>query len=663
MARRWLLASFIVMSLLLGVALAASAQGPDDRAQVARVYFESKAQLNDLAARLDIWEVNNKEGYFVARLSPRALHELQAMGLRVEVEPELTQQLYLGLQLSPGQTSGIPGYACYRTVEETYSDLAALAAAHPDLATWTDEGDSWEKATPGGADGYDINALVLTNHNTSGPKPKFFVIAAIHAREYTTAELATRFAEKLVNDYGADPDITWLLDNYEFHLMPQVNPDGRKHAEAGEMWRKNTDNDDGCTFDKVEWGYYSGTDLNRNSSFKWNMGGSSNDACDETYHGPSAASEPEVQAIQTYAQSIFPDQRGPNDDDAAPDDAEGVFITLHSYSELVLFPWGWTDTQPAPNRTALQTLGRKFGYFNQYEVCSDCLYNASGTTDDFVYGDLGVASYTFELGTAFFQDCDFFENNIIPKNMPALIYAFKSARRPYQNPAGPDALNVAVSAATVDAGTAVTLTAMLDDSRYYSGGHGDEPVQAIQAARYAIDAPSWKGGVTHAMNAADGTFDASSEGVTASIDTTGLSDGRHIIFVEGQDADGNWGVPTAVFLDVNAPCDAAQSPADLSESIVNTTDVRLAWAHNAVNSFYEVWRAVDAPYFMPGDAGSDLRQTLQAADGVFEYTDAGVVGDAASQHYYLLRSGNACGDYATTFLRGGEFDFSLVPGS
>ena len=551
MFRRWLIL-FLAGMAFLGGTMTASAQGPDDKPRRAQVYFESKAQLNELAAQLDIWEVNQAEGYFVTRLNPRTLHDLQAAGLRIELEPEMTHRLYLSLQMAPGQRAGIPGYACYRTVEETNSDLAALAAAHPDLATWTDVGDSWEKATPGGADGYDLNALVITNHNTPGPKPKFFVIAAIHAREYATAELAARFAEKLVNEYGVDPDITWLLDNYEFHLMPQVNPDGRKRAETGEMWRKNTDNDDGCTHDDVDWGYYSGVDLNRNSSFKWNHGGASSDPCSEVYHGPSAASEPEVQAIEAYARSIFPDQRGPDDDDAAPDDAEGVFITLHSYSQMVLFPWVWTDVHDAPNRAALQTLGRKFGYFNHYEVCSDCLYNASGTTDDFVYGDLGVASYTFELGTAFFQDCDFFEDKIIPRNTPALLYAFKSARRPYQNPQGPEALAVAVSAAAVDAGTPVTLTATLDDSRYYSDGHGYEPVQNIQAARYAIDTPSWQGGVTHAMSASDGAFDASSEAVTASVDTSGLGEGRHIIFVEGQDADGHWGVPTAVFLDVGA---------------------------------------------------------------------------------------------------------------
>ena len=83
MTHRWLFLILIVVVLLSGVTLAASAQGPDGKAQVARVYFENKAQVNDLAAWLDIWEVNREQGYFVARLSPSALRDLQAMGLRV----------------------------------------------------------------------------------------------------------------------------------------------------------------------------------------------------------------------------------------------------------------------------------------------------------------------------------------------------------------------------------------------------------------------------------------------------------------------------------------------------------------------------------------------------------------------------------------------------
>jgi hypothetical protein len=69
------------------------------------------------------------------------------------------------------------------------------------------------------------------------------------------------------------------------------------------------------------------------------------------------------------------------------------------------FPWGWTQT-PAPNRQALQTLARKFGFYTGYPACQSgadgCIYMTDGTTDDFAYGELGVAAYTFELGTSFF---------------------------------------------------------------------------------------------------------------------------------------------------------------------------------------------------------------------------------------------------------------------
>jgi hypothetical protein len=523
--------------------------------QVVRIYLSDHGQLHELAHEIDLFEETTTGGYAVGLASADEIAHLRSQGLRVEVDAVRSAALDEQIaQVAAAQASGvaaintIPGYSCYRTVEETYSALATLAANNPTLATWSDIGNSWHKLTPGGNAGYDIYALKLTNNSRPGPKPKFLLLSAIHAREYTTAELATRFAEELIAKYNVDPDVTWLLDHYEVHLIPQANPDGRKLAEGGQLWRKNTDNDDGCRRSN-----YWGTDLNRNSSFKWNTGGSSGNACNDTYRGPGAKSEPETQAIETYAAGIFPDQRGPLDTDAAPATTEGVFISLHSYSELVLFPWGWT-TSPAPNSAQLRTLGRKFGFFNGYQVCNGptCLYATSGTTDDYTYGAQGVASYTFELGTAFFQSCSVFTSNIIPKNMPALYYALKSARRPYQTPAGPDALTVAVSAGTVSAGTPVNLTATINDTRYNSNGWGTEPTQTIQAARYSIDNPSWVSGTTvTAMAAGDGVFNTNIEAVTATINTTGLSAGCHTLFVEGQDANGNWGPPTAVFLTIN----------------------------------------------------------------------------------------------------------------
>ncbi|MEZ4615683.1 MAG: hypothetical protein R2867_09240 [Caldilineaceae bacterium] len=53
--------------------------------------------------------------------------------------------------VSARQSAGIPGFPCYRTVEETYADLQDLATSHPTLARWVDIGDSWDKSTAGGA--------------------------------------------------------------------------------------------------------------------------------------------------------------------------------------------------------------------------------------------------------------------------------------------------------------------------------------------------------------------------------------------------------------------------------------------------------------------------------------------------------------------------------
>ena len=542
--------------LYLPLAIAPAQPSNDDNTAVVktvvRIYLNDQHQLHELAHELDLFEEATTSGYAVALASDEEIAKLRAQGLRVERDSVRTRELQNAqaavLARSGQATNTIAGYACYRTVEETYSSLSALAASKPNLATWTDIGDSWEKITAGGKPGYEIYALKLTNAAKPEPKPKFLLMAAIHAREYATAELATRFAENLANQYGVDPDATWLLDNFELHVIPQVNPDGRKLAEAGQLWRKNTDSNDGCRRSS-SWG----TDLNRNSSFQWNTGGSSSNACNETYRGPSAASEPETQAVETYARFLFPDQRGPLLTDAASATAEGVFITLHSYGQLVLYPWGWT-TSPAPNATQLQTLGRKFGFFNGHQVCNGpaCLYATSGTTDDMTYGELGVASYTFEVGTAFFQSCTTFTNDILPKNLPALSYAFKATRRPYQSPAGPDALSLALSASTVTAGASVNLTATLNDTRYNSNGWGTEPTQAIAAGRYTVDIPSWAvDAMLFSMTPADGAFNATVETATAVIDTRNWSAGRHTIFVEGQDANGNWGVPTAIFITIN----------------------------------------------------------------------------------------------------------------
>jgi CSLREA domain-containing protein len=575
-------APILLLTVVVSAVVTATASYSGDASSspgiVARVYFADWDDLNELASDIAIWEVNHEEGHLLALLSEQQHDELVLAGYRVELAPERDPRLEVRDQRLAAPAEGIPFFPCYRTVEETYADLATLATTHPTLAEWQKVGESWEKAV-GGGPGFDLFVLRLTNQEIPGPKPVFVLMAAIHAEEMATAELAARFAEDLVARYDTDADATWLLDHHEVHVLAHANPDGRKIAENIVFWRKNIDNNDGCT-DPDLWG----TDLNRNFSFQWGGEGSSTDPCNRNYRGPSAASEPETQSVQLYLASVFPDQRGPGLDDPAPDDATGLFLSLHSAGGLVLFPYAHRS-EPAPNDAELRRLGRKFGYFNGYEVCQiaepGCLYVASGGTGGLTYGELGVASYAFELGINVFANCDRFENLILPDNLPALYYAAKAARVPYRDPLGPDTVDVTTPDVLIVAGQTLMLTATSDDTRYDSNGWGDEPTQEIAAARYSIDTPLWSSGAEHhPMQALDGAFDSSVEEITANVDTTGLQPGRHILFVESQDALGNWGVDSAAFfrvdpvvLHVNSTADEL-TPGDgqctLREAIINT---------------------------------------------------------------------------------------------
>jgi carboxypeptidase T len=522
---------------------------PGEGPWVVRAYYQDRQIVNQLAAQIEPWEVHHDQGYLVVAVNQYEFEWMQQLGFDLEIDWDLTQLYNQPHVKLPGQLTGIPGYPCYRTVEETFSTAENLALSYPNLANWIDIGDSWEKITPGGATGYDLRLLRLTNTGIPGPKPKLFVMSSIHAREYAPAELNTRFAEHLLTNYDVDPDITWLLDYHEIHLLLQSNPDGRKWAENGYSWRKNTDNNF-CSDTTSR-----GVDLNRNFEFLWGCcGGSSSDPCSSTFRGPNAVSEPETQAVMAYLRSQYPDQRDDPLSDPAPPNATGLFLDIHSYGRLVLWPWGFTSTPP-PNASALQTLGRKFAYLNRYEPDQSIeLYPTDGTTDDFAYGELGLAAYTFELGNYFFQSCSRFNSIIVPDNLPVLTYAAKVARYPYLTPAGPDILDLSITPTLATLGTPIFLSATADDTRYYDT-IGSEPSQDIIAAEYYLDIPPWITTTTstpYPLTAVDGSFDAPIEDVIGSISTAGLSVGRHTIFVRGLDATGNWGPFSAIFLTVES---------------------------------------------------------------------------------------------------------------
>lgn len=544
-------------ALLLLASLAASAHEPtaSTRHDVVVVRDPSPAELQRLGTRFGhvLFDHASGEARVEASDEDRAWLAQQRMAWRVDAQASAA----LHASLEPLHAlRAIPGYACYRTVEETADTVANLVATYPLLASSIDIGPSWRRSQ-NGAQGYALQVLKLANPSTGGEKPKMFVMSSVHAREYTPAELATRYAEELLAGYGNDANATWLLDRMEFHFLLQANPDGRKRAEAGLSWRKN-ENSTLCS------GNQAGIDLNRNFPVFWNYpnGGSSTSACSETYRGTAAASEPETQAVTAYVRGIFPDTRpgDPQSETASADeDTQGLFFDIHSYSRLVLWPWGHS-TAPSGNATALETLGMRLAWFNDYEPQQAIgLYATRGTTDDFAYGELGVPAYTIELGVAFFENCTTFENTTAPLNLAALRYAARTLHAPYRLPAGPDAVDAGIDPPLAAQGAPATLRASIDDSRYRNPqAPSNAPIQprprhVIAGARYYIDELPWDAGATGTeMLPADGQFDSTAEAVEAVIDTSALAPGRHIVYVQGRDAAGEFGPPTAVFLDVDA---------------------------------------------------------------------------------------------------------------
>jgi carboxypeptidase T len=568
---------------------------------VIRLYYDNQTQLNAVAGELDIWEVHPiirlgyGPGYVVAEVTPDQQTWLQSLGYRVELDLEKT-----ALVQSP--TAALdPRYyyfddIFYNSYDRYMVDfLQATSASYPGITELLDVGDAWGASH--GQHPRDMWILRISNEDSQygdiADKPIFFLFAAIHAREVSTPEMAIRYIKYLTEGYlgqggyGLDPDVTWLVNHHVTYIMVSMNPDGHFMNEVDTSigywgWRKNVDNDDDCN-DPESWG----VDLNRNSSFYWSLGGgSSGNPCSETYRGPNVASEPETIAFQDFATSIFTDWNGDNADDEivpSPDDASGIFITLHSYADEILWPFGFAPGA-APNDDQLRTIGRKLADITTTMYPSGYVgYPVDGASDDWIYGHFGIAAFTYEIGPnygscgGFFPAYECQDGSGVSRNFwyevsPSFMYATKIAGSPYKTTYGPDAQNLVVDPTSVPPAVPVDLTATIVDQRYE-----DDDLVPIVAAEYFIDAPG-EDGAGIAMSPEDGEWGETNENVLAVVDTTSLLEGQHYILVHGMNADGFWGPLTAVFLDVTGTEEPiadfiSNSPVFLGEQMVftNTT--------------------------------------------------------------------------------------------
>jgi murein tripeptide amidase MpaA len=322
------------------------------------------AQIGKLAdAGMDIWGVDGKR--VIGSINQRQFQLIKQLKLDVTYLPE---KAGLDNTFDPGYHSNV----------EMLAELKALAGRYPQLARLEDFGDSWEKKQ--GGQGHDLWVLKIGKGDTT-QKPGVIYLGLHHARELVTPEMVLNIAKLLLEGYGKDAELTHYVENREIWLVPMVNPDGHALAEQGADWRKNTN----TTYTNQKPGHGPsgpGVDLNRNYGYKWGSPGADTNARGATFRGPEGFSEPETQAIRDLVR-----QR-----------KWSFLMSYHSFSNLVLWPWGHTNVAPPDNR--LPAIGKKLGEFSGYDPKQSVnLYPTSGDTTDWAFGELGILAYTTEIGT------------------------------------------------------------------------------------------------------------------------------------------------------------------------------------------------------------------------------------------------------------------------
>jgi carboxypeptidase T len=381
-----------LMVLVLGAGLAPTASsaptspaGPATGTQAAatkhyQVDGPRNAQDRTKVARTGaaIDEVHGRN--MVVTATPAEAKAIEKLGFKVTALPA---------EHAHDHETGQPGTFDFPTEDSGYHNYAELTAEvdkvvadHPELASKFSVGTSYE--------GRDLMGIKISdNVGTDEAEPEVLFTHHQHAREHLTVEMAVYLLNTLTDGYGSDERVTNMVNEREIWILPDLNPDGGEFDIATgdyRSWRKNRQPNDGSSS--------VGTDLNRNWDYNWGCcGGSSGDPGSDTYRGAAAESAPEVKKVADFVRSRV----------IGGTQQLKAHIDFHTYSELVLWPYGFTYDDTAPgltqdDRDAHAALGESMAASNGYtpEQASD-LYITDGTIDDWMWGVHKIFTYTFEM--------------------------------------------------------------------------------------------------------------------------------------------------------------------------------------------------------------------------------------------------------------------------
>lgn len=231
-------------------------------------------------------------------------------------------------------------------------------------------------------EGRPIVAVKIGASADSPSRPNVLFMATHHAREWVSTEMAMKLIRWIVDSLPPS-----LLAQRDVWVIPVQNPDGYQYTFTdARLWRKNRRLNGDGTY---------GIDLNRNYPGFWGLDnvGSSNMPPSEVYRGPAPASEPETQAVVAFHAAHPP----------------VIAVSYHTYSGLILHPYGHRTGAQAPDRTLFQALAgtdllpavRDFvpssniTYYHPGPGWN--LYPTNGEYTDWAYRAHGTIAFTPEL--------------------------------------------------------------------------------------------------------------------------------------------------------------------------------------------------------------------------------------------------------------------------
>lgn len=376
-----------------------------DGDKVVRVQVQDEAQLATvLSLTDDVWSHEHGVGPIDVRVTPTQLAALEGTGIAFEIMIEDVQQK-IDAESDIIATSGIElGGGGFFDVYHTYAEVNAymdqLVVLRPDLAQTFVMGITLQ--------GREMRALRITGPGPT-PKPGVLFHGGQHAREWITVPTSLYVADQLIRNYDTDAYVRELVDRCEFYILPIMNPDGYEYSWTNDrLWRKNRRANSGGSF---------GVDLNRNWGWQWGGEGSSSSQSSDTYRGPSAFSEPETQALRDFILG------NPN---------VVAYNDIHCFSQLILWPWGYTDVLPADQAEFARIgAGMEARIESLYQTdyvsgpINTTIYPASGGSADWAYGGAGILAFSYELRDTGDEGFLLPADQILPtceETLPALLY-------------------------------------------------------------------------------------------------------------------------------------------------------------------------------------------------------------------------------------------------